>query len=377
MTRSSSWALGALILMSAGSSMANDRTGTIEYPYLGANFLYDLSDNDRQTDNGLGFHLTFGMPVFEIENLDIEFGYSAVERDRKIDGSSEYTRTLHADLLYRLGRYQLGEGEVGLGNPGILPYGLAGLALVEEDARGDDSYHLGASLAGGALFDFDLPYGALIRSELRALYQRNNDTFPGNSSLLDFRLMVGLQVPIPGFGAAPTAATPPPPPACDLTVVDPVTGRADCDADSDGDGVPDSLDQCPGTLPGTVVDARGCPVSLAPQVIRGVNFEFDSAVLTESAKEILKGTATTLKEMNDPSLLIEIGGHTDNLGTESYNLKLSQVRAESVRQFLIGRGVPSDQLSARGYGTSKPLQGNDTEDGRAENRRVEFRILLR
>ena len=81
--------------------------------------------------------------------------------------------------------------------------------------------------------------------------------------------------------------------------------------------------------------------------------------------------------MNDPNLLIEIGGHTDDRGSALYNERLSQARAESVRQYLIGRNVSADQLTAKGYGASQPLADNDTEAGRAENRRVEFRIVLR
>ena len=88
-------------------------------------------------------------------------------------------------------------------------------------------------------------------------------------------------------------------------------------------------------------------------------------------------TARALKGMNDPNLLIEIGGHTDDRGSVSYNERLSQARAESVRQYLIGRNVSADQLTAKGYGASQPLADNDTEAGRAENRRVEFRIVLR
>jgi OmpA-OmpF porin, OOP family len=377
MTFKASWAVAGLALAVAGTATADDLR--IGHPYVGANFIYEVGDSDRNSDDGYGFQLTFGLPVFSYENLDVEFGYSALQRDRDIDGRTDYTRTIHADFLYRFAhQHFFGEGDAGFGNPVLHPFALAGLGLVEEDAAGDSGYHLGASLGGGTLIDFGLPYDTLVRTELRALYQRNDDTIPGDSSILDFRVMVGLQLPIPGFGGAPAAVPPPSaPPACDVAVVDPVTGRTDCDTDSDGDGVFDSVDQCPGTLPGTVVDATGCPVELTPQVIRGVHFEFDSAVLTAESKGILDGTATALMEMNDPSLLIEIGGHTDDRGGDAYNNQLSQARAESVRQYLMVRDIPADQLTAKGYGASQPLTGNDTEEGRAENRRVEFRIVLR
>lgn len=378
MTFKTSWALAGLALIATGAVTASEQG--LGYPYVGGNFVYELSDGDRNSDDGIGFHLTFGLPVRVFDDVDVEFGYSALQRDRDIDGRTDYTRTIHADFLYRFAQQRfLGDGSPGFGSPVLYPFGLAGLGLVEEDAAGSSGYHLGASLGGGALIDVGLPYDSLVRTELRALYQRNDDTVPGNSSILDFRVMVGLQLPIPGFGDAPAAMPPPAPPrpTCEVAVVDPVTGRTDCDTDSDGDGVFDSLDQCPGSLPGAVVDATGCPVELAPQVIRGVNFEFDSAVLTAESKEILKDTATALKSMSDPNLLVEIGGHTDGQGSESYNRRLSQARAESVRQYLIVRGVPPDQLTAKGYGASQPLTDNDSEEGRAENRRVEFRIVLR
>lgn len=130
----------------------------------------------------------------------------------------------------------------------------------------------------------------------------------------------------------------------------------------------------PGNAPGTVVDALGCPADEdGGGVLNTVHFEFDSAKLTREAREVLDRVATGLK--NPPDLRIEIVGHTDALGTESYNLQLSLARAASVREFLISCGAEPTQLTHEGYGELRPIADNETEEGRARNRRVEFHIL--
>ena len=72
---------------------------------------------------------------------------------------------------------------------------------------------------------------------------------------------------------------------------------------------------------------------------------------------------------------MELAGHTDSVGSEAYNQQLSQRRAESVRNYLLDLGVDPDQLTAVGYGESKPIRSNDTEEGRERNRRVEFNVV--
>ncbi|PWB36115.1 hypothetical protein DCO48_01320 [Pseudomonas sp. SDI] len=157
------------------------------------------------------------------------------------------------------------------------------------------------------------------------------------------------------------------------------------DGDEDGDGVPDSRDKCPGTPRGTPVDATGCPLA-APVVeevvvvkeetivIRDVHFHFDSAKLTSADKERLNTIATRLKQ-EAPSARLSVTGHTDSRGSDAYNQKLSERRAHSVTDYLIGSGVPrASFVSVRGAGESQPVADNKTEDGRAQNRRTEIRI---
>ncbi|RLC50885.1 MAG: OmpA family protein, partial [Candidatus Cloacimonadota bacterium] len=152
------------------------------------------------------------------------------------------------------------------------------------------------------------------------------------------------------------------------------------DPDNDQDGILDVDDACPDD-PETINDYEdedGCPDTVpevifkkeAPIVLEGVNFEFNSAELTAGAKEVLMKVVRTLKDYPEMTLLIK--GHTDNIGSDAYNLKLSQRRADSVRQFLIDNGIDPSRLESVGYGETQPIATNDTPEGRAKNRRIEF-----
>lgn len=140
-----------------------------------------------------------------------------------------------------------------------------------------------------------------------------------------------------------------------------------CPLDSDNDGVADYRDQCPGTPAGQEVNALGCPESL---VLEGVNFEFDSANLTASAESELNGVAEKL--VNNAEARVRIEGHTDSVGNAQYNKTLSQERAESVADYLQANGVEQDRMKSVGFGEEQPVATNDTDAGRAENRRVEL-----
>jgi outer membrane protein OmpA-like peptidoglycan-associated protein len=108
-------------------------------------------------------------------------------------------------------------------------------------------------------------------------------------------------------------------------------------------------------------------------VLTGVTFEFNKSRLTLDAMKVLDFVAQSVKA--HPEAKIEVGGYTDAVGSAAYNLRLSLARARSVRVYLIQQGVAADQLTAVGYGKSKPVASNTTEEGRAQNRRVELRRL--
>jgi outer membrane protein OmpA-like peptidoglycan-associated protein len=105
-------------------------------------------------------------------------------------------------------------------------------------------------------------------------------------------------------------------------------------------------------------------------VLEGVNFDNDKATLRPDAVGILERAAIALKEWGD--VKVEIGGHTDAVASDDYNQGLSERRANAVRDFLISRGIAADRLTAKGYGESQPIADNGTDEGRAQNRRVEL-----
>ena len=127
----------------------------------------------------------------------------------------------------------------------------------------------------------------------------------------------------------------------------------------------------PAPAPAPVVVAPE-PAPAAPQklVLEGVNFDFDKAALRQEDIAGLDKDVAALKTWGDVN--IEVAGHTDSMGSDAYNMKLSQQRAEAVRNFLISRGVAADRLTAKGYGESQPVADNATDEGRFKNRRVEL-----
>ena len=142
--------------------------------------------------------------------------------------------------------------------------------------------------------------------------------------------------------------------------------------DADGDNVPDEMDACPATPAGTTVDAKGCPPVFegASFTLVGVTFETSKAVLRPTSIPTLDEVAAKL--LANPTVRVEISGHTDSTGNEASNVRLSQARAETVRQYFIDKGIAADRLTAKGYGSSRPVADNKTVAGRAENRRVEL-----
>ncbi len=107
-------------------------------------------------------------------------------------------------------------------------------------------------------------------------------------------------------------------------------------------------------------------------VLRGVNFDFNKSNIRPDAAGILREAAAILKE--NPNVQTSVEGHTDSVGSDQYNLALSLRRATAVKQFLVKEGVTESRLSVRGLGETKPVASNDTEDSRAQNRRVELKV---
>ena len=146
-----------------------------------------------------------------------------------------------------------------------------------------------------------------------------------------------------------------------------------CPLDTDKDSIPDYKDECPNTLPGIPVDARGCPHNKKKdldQLKKGINFEFNSSKLTQNSYPTLDAIVKLMKEITEAN--VEVQGHTDIIGTEDYNQKLSENRAHTVTDYLIKKGIAAERLRAVGFGTRVPLADNESDEGRAKNRRVEL-----
>jgi OOP family OmpA-OmpF porin len=137
--------------------------------------------------------------------------------------------------------------------------------------------------------------------------------------------------------------------------------------DSDGDGVCDAYDKCPGTPAGYKVDADGCPLTVS--ITMDIKFDFDKAAVKNQYLPEVEKVADFLNAHPGSTAVVE--GHTDSRGNDAYNQKLSERRAEAVRDTLTTKfGVAAGKVSAVGYGEARPIATNDTAEGRAENRRV-------
>ena len=153
------------------------------------------------------------------------------------------------------------------------------------------------------------------------------------------------------------------------------------DTDTDSDGIVDRLDKCP-SEPETInnyKDSDGCPDELPEKLakfvgkIEGIRFAPNRAVLLPQSFPVLDKAVEALQE--NPSVRVEISGHTDNIGQPAQNQALSQQRADAVRAYLESKGVSPGRLIAVGHGSTRPIADNRTEAGRTQNRRVEFQLL--
>jgi OOP family OmpA-OmpF porin len=151
--------------------------------------------------------------------------------------------------------------------------------------------------------------------------------------------------------------------------------------DADNDGIPDVQDKCP-LEPGprsSVAEKNGCPsltrVGDDGQVtlLQPIEFEFGKAQIKAVSFPILDEVVTLLKAR--PSMRLGVYGHTDNKGTAERNLQLSKERAAACLNYLVSKGIARNRLESEGYGLTRPIADNDTDEGRARNRRVEFKIL--
>ncbi len=289
------------------------------------------------------------------------------------------------------------------------PYLMAGLGYFKLDTAGTSTD--GAMGAIGAGFYLDFPSSNVaLRGEFKRRLENASDP-----NMADSIFSLGLHIPLGRPAPAPAPVPAGPKDSDGDGVVDendrcpntPAGVRVDrygCELDSDGDGVVDSQDQCPGTVAGAKVDAKGCemdddgdgvvnrldacpgtPPGVQVDVrgceikeeirLEGVNFQTNSDRLLPGAEGRLNQAAATL--LKNPTIKVEVAGHTDSDGSAAYNENLSARRAQTVHDYLANRGVAVNRMTVRGYGESEPIADNSTREGKAQNRRVVLRITER
>lgn len=350
--RSSLALLGALAL---GTTVADAADETGKW-YINPQIGYLWTDSDRGVDDdlyygfGIGKHLS---PEWNLELNAVGGSYDAGSSGNDLD-----IKAFSFDALRVFKRASSVSPFLSIG---------AGYIKDEPDAGRDFGSPLAQAGAGLLIDVAENSSGSFLfqlRPEVKVRWdfidERPNDHFVDYMAGIGFQFAWGSPrpAPAPAPAAAPSPPPPPPPPPAPK--------------DSDGDGVLDPADQCPDTPRGTAVDSMGCPRK-GSVTLKGVNFEFNSAKLTSESRPLLDEVASDLTK--HPRLKVELEGHTDSVGADAYNLKLSQQRADAVRGYLISQGVAPSQLTAKGYGESKPLVSNAAAEGRAENRRVAMGVI--
>ncbi len=369
--------------------------------YIAPAVSYVKPDDDRKADNGWGGQLGIGKPISESWN--IEGNIVGDNLDIKNSTSQFRQRGLGIDALYFFNR-----------DSAFAPYALIGAGALRTKVPGEKNTNAMGNVGLGFMSMFGDALG--VRADVRYRLDKDDSSVSGQNRFGDWLVNLGLHIPLgaKAVAAAPVVAAPSKPadsdgdgvtddkdrcpgtPAgakvnadgCELDsdgdgVVDskdrcpntPAGAKVNadgCELDSDGDGVVDSLDRCPDTKAGVKVDDKGCEIP-AVIVLKGVNFATSSAKLIPESLAILDEAAATLAKSSD--IKAEVAGHTDNRGAPAKNKKLSQQRAEAVMNYLVSKGVDASRLTAKGYGQENPIADNGTEDGRAQNRRVELRIM--
>lgn len=330
-------------------------------PYVTGGYSYIFEDENRASDNGEGFFLGAGKSLSE--HWGLEFGAFHSQFDKLGAGGNtwrEYGGKL--DGLFFYSRDRRFSPYVGLGVGGVRTDLKSGVG------NSTDPF---ADFGVGFFKYFDVGSGDVaLRADVR--YRWIDTDLPGIDEFQEPIARIGLAM---ALGAKPVQAAEP--------AIEP-DGVAD--PDSDGDGVPDSTDKCPGTSKGLAVDAYGCPVGKAGKGFRvigegserrfeDVNFAFDRSDLNDYAQSMLDDAAALINELGEsyPTVRVKVDGHTDWIGTDGYNMGLGERRAAAVKQYLMRKGVAGDRIDTTSYGESKPVSSNQTDEGRAQNRRAELR----
>lgn len=300
----------------------------------------NFQDSSRKTEDALFVTAGFGKFVSQRWSVDAELNYQNPDVSGHPDLNwSQYGVSVDARYHFRNADdkwWPYLKGGIGWQRHEQEYYGL----IPNVPLRHRDS-NAALNLAAGLQFDF----GRLdIRTEVgtRIDFDEHSPIFLNTQSgFNDILASVGLTYALGPDPAPPVVQAPPQP-------------QTTCaDLDDDGDGVNNCNDKCPNSQPGQTIGPDGCPVPVSID-LKGVNFDFDKATLRPDAVAILNEAAEILKRY--PDLRVEVAGHTDLCGTDTYNQKLSERRARTVYDYLVKQGVDAGRLAGPiGYGESRPL----------------------
>ena len=361
----------ALFAITAAPLAANAGV-TISPLLLGYHYSEGASDEQAETmgagglykENGLYTGAALGVELTPSTQFQVEYGVS--NTDAVNDAG---TISLDAEQEMISGNFLIGTEEfTGYTDNAFKPYVLvgAGQSKIEvEDAAGNfvtGSKDTIGNLGLGAMYRINDALS--LRGEARAIHNFDESWWEGMA-------LAGLEVVLGGH-LAPTVAVPPMQEP--LVVTAPVVVVVESDLDSDGDGVPDSIDACPGTPMNVVVDERGCPVQVdiedTLKMELRVFFDNDKSTIKNQYKPEIAKVAEKMREY--PNSVASIEGHASKTGpSAAYNQRLSEARAVAVKSMLTNEfGIEPNRLSTVGYGYHRPIADNNTEEGRAMNRRV-------
>ena len=338
-----------------GSALAADDAGAW---YLSPMVQWWHLDNDRDATSHLGYQLGIGKYLSSEWAAEVAIG------------GGKFNTPSGADLS--LLHYSLDFIRTYLPDSTVHPYVIFGGGGFQDHQSGAPSTGtFGAEAGLGLLTDLGDQTGSArwkLRTEVK--YQHEfSDRTASSTDLGDVVFGVGVQflfaIPTPPPPPPVAAAPPPPPPPAAPPPPPPAP------LDSDGDGVPDSIDRCPNTPKGDKVDAYGCTIKDEIKLER-VHFATDSAALEGDNGQVLDYAVATLKKY--PEMVIEVAGHTDNRGSKKHNQLLSEHRAATVLDYLKEHGI-ANRMTAKGYGEDDPIADNSTPEGRQQNRRVGLRIV--
>jgi OOP family OmpA-OmpF porin len=313
----------------------------------------------------------FVTPFVGIQNFDSDRHVGANDTNGIFGVGGEYQFSDHwgAELNYTRAYNNMdirpGESNVGYDRLAVdALYHFSGNSLVSPYLKlgaGHDRYNYSSGptdqntdVDAGIGARFHVTDNFSIQPEVKAIHELDTNQTHGLVTV-GFTLALG--------GAAPKAAAP----AAAAVIAPPPAAPTD----SDGDGVIDAKDKCPNTPAGREVDADGCEFVLhkTEQIRLDINFATDKAEITEAYLGEVEKAAKFLKHY--ANVKAEIEGHTDATGSHAHNVKLSQRRADAVRDMLVTRyNIDASRLKAIGYAETKPLASNANAEGRAQNRRV-------